>query len=1282
VRLARWLSILALGLLAVATPAWADDATRVASGLTRFRSFGSAEGLHNLVIVSITQDARGLLWIGSDDGVSSYDGERFSHFGLDRGLASTAILVLGVAPDGNVCAGSDTGLVCWDGKQFSRAGTEGVPRAAVYSIVAAHGRLWVGTVDGLYVRDAGARFARATGWPGTGPVKALWVDAQGVVAGDRSKVLHSAGDGVWHELSSIGLAGDHIDAVLRDRAGALWIRSALHLWRLSPGALRAEDLSAGLPSGYDNVETPGGMANGPHGEVLLGSDVGVVVRDGDRWHVIGRSAGLPSPGARTLFVDREGVTWVGSVGLFQERGGGLLERYDVSNGLPGDVAWSIARDREGTLWVGTNRCLARMRGARWECWPGSEQRVVRSFVFPPQGGVFLGGAPSDLLYIDPAGRAVSIGAELEHPAEHAILAIKIGPEGDLWVATKIGLFRLPGAVPGPLERVTIAGIPTGAKYNSLIVAGGRLWAASTYGIAVRDRGTWHVYGTADGFRSAAMRYLVHTHDDEYCVAYNEAIGVTCFAVNGLAVSKLRNLDVADGLITGSVYFLGADRRRRLWIGTGDGVDVVTPRGIDHVSESDGLAGNDSAANAFFEDTDGSLWFGSTGGVSHLHAEHYDGPPSPPRALVRAGRLGPQIVHERESAELQTSHDRNALSVELGSDRLADADRVEYQVRLSPLEPEWSAALVRQARYPALLPGVYRFEARARVGTGAWGPSATLAFVVHPAWWQSRWFVGLACLAIAIVIAVAFTWRQRAVLRRRTRQLNEEATADLRALLELVPDLISVHRDGKVIYSNLAARRIYGLGGDSETAGLGDRIHPDDRARVAEVLQPPGGASWSSPLVELRVRDDDGGWRTCELSGVRLELAGQAVLVASGRDVTERHRLRAQLLVSDRMASLGTLAAGIAHEINNPLAYVLGNLAMMKEALASPDDQGPELAAAIHDATDGAQRVRKIVQGLRSFSHAGEETRVHLEIPELLRAAIRLTANEVRHRAQLVCELGTTPKIVADDGRLTQVFINLIVNAAHAIPEGRSDANRITVRTRSDDRGHAVVEIEDTGRGMSPEVQARAFDPFFTTKEVGSGTGLGLAICHGIIGALGGQIAIESVEARGTVVRVVLPPAVVPEIVVAPTATVTQMTRPRRLRILIVDDEPLVGDMLARVLRRDHEVVVASCGAAALVQITAGPRFDAIVSDVMMPNMTGIELLDALVRVDPDQARRLIFLSGGVFTPQTRARLDALGTLQLEKPIGTKELRRAVLSIAEGSDADASPVAAPATSMVG
>jgi PAS domain S-box-containing protein len=878
-------------------------------------------------------------------------------------------------------------------------------------------------------------------------------------------------------------------------------------------------------------------------------------------------------------------------------------------------------------------------------------------VFAPQGGIFVGGAPADLVYIDPAGHATTLAVDPGAATDRTILALALGPEGDLWVATRLGLYRLAGARPGPLERVEVPGVSTDARFSSLLVADGRLWSATPNGIVVLDHGHWNLFDVRAGFRASAMRYLVRSHGHRMCVAYAEAIGVTCFETDGRTVSNLEHISTADGLATGMVYFLGEDRQQRLWIGTGDGVDVVTPQGIDHFSAADGLAGDDAAATAFFADSDGSLWLGATGGASHVHAERYTGPLQPPRVVVRDGRLGDQVLREG----LETTHDQNALALEFSADSLADPERIEYQVRLLPLEHKWSASHLRESRYPALLGGDYTLEVRARIGAGAWGPTATLGFHVRPAWWQTGWFLVAVGALVLLALAGIFALRQRVVLSRQTRRLNEESAATVRLLLELVPDLITVYRGEDLIYMNHAARRLFCSSAPYDAGAFAARVHPDDCARREAMLQRArvAAAGETPEMLEVRIRDGEGTWRICEVSCARIELAGTPAIVVSGRDVTERNRLRSQVLVSDRMASLGTLAAGIAHEINNPLTYVMGNLELIAETVAAgkPD----ELASAIRDATDGAQRVRTIVQGLRSFSRSEEERRVPLDLSEVLEATLRLTANEVRHRAQLAVELGVTPKVVADAGRLTQVFINLVVNAAHAIPEGKSAANLITVRTRTDTEGRAVVEIVDTGLGMSAEVMARAFDPFFTTKGVGSGTGLGLAICHGIVSALGGDITIESAIDRGTVVRVVLPsaPVTAPVVVVAPPVVpAAAETR----RVMVVDDDVLVGETIARLLRRDHEVVVASCGEEALAHIQAGEWFDAIVSDVMMPNMTGLELLEHLVTLAPEQSRRLLFLSGGVFADETQARLEELGTVQLDKPINGRDLRAAVASV--------------------
>jgi PAS domain S-box-containing protein len=1238
----------------------------VARGQVRFRSFGTADGLRNLVVVSIAQDHSGLLWLATDDGAYRYDGQQMTHYGVRDGLPAMGVRVLGVAPDGALCAGTRDGLACWDGGRFTKAGTEGLPPVWIQALAAGPDSLWAGTSAGLYVRRGTGPFTRV---PGLAPheTKAIWVDAEGVVIGDGEVLRIGDGRGAWREVGAeAGLAEERIDAVVRDRDGALWIRSVHHLWILRRGADRVEDWSAGLPSGSDLSGVTCGMVVAPWGDVLVGSDRGIAYRRGARWQLIDTSVGFPSREARTLFVDREGTVWIGALGLYQWMGRGLVSRHDPASGLPGDVVWSMARDQTGVLWAGTGQCLARIRDDRWACLPGTQLGSVRSFVLAPGGGTFFGGAPAELGYVDPTGAVRELALPGDGVADRHILALALGPDRALWIASTHGLFRLPGAVPGPIERVTVPGMRPEARFISLMTSGDELWTAGDEGLAVRGARGWQRFDRASGLRGTAMRYVIRRIDGRTCVTFTDIDGLTCFRYDGVDLRERHDLSVPDGLTSGRVYFIGEDRQARLWVGTGDGVDIVTPSGVDHLDETDGLVGNDSAARSFFEDLDGSVWLGASNGVSHVRAQYYRGPPDAPRTVLLGGTLGNKPISTAPGATAQAPHDLNSVNVSFAADGFLNPRRIEYQVRLSPLETEWSATRLREARYPALPPGGYRLELRARTGAGTWGPAAVLPLEILPAWWQTRWFYALVGLvALAALAGLVGVW-QRALWRRRARQLHQRSDASFRELIESMPDIVTVYRERRLFYMNQAARELLGLTDDSWRGGqLIERLHPDDLALAADLFRGGGGAH----NIELRMRGGDGSWRNCELSSRRIALGDGAVMVVSGRDVTERHRLRAKLVLSDRLVSLGTLAAGIAHEINNPLAYVTANLEVVAESLDEEVDGGEVHAdrkAAIADAREGAERVRKIVRGLRSFSRYEEEKRVPLALPDVIDAAIRLTGNELRHRAVLVRDLAPTPLVLGDDGRLAQVLINLLVNAAHAIPEGHTDANEIVVRTHTDAQGRAVIEIEDTGRGMPPEVAARAFDPFFTTKAVGEGTGLGLSICHGIVTGLGGTIAIESGRERGSVVRVVLPAApadtAVPEAV-----TAADHSAPiRRRHVLVVDDDPRVANAIKRMLSSDHELTLASCGAEAIDHVAAGVRFDAIVTDVMMPNMTGIELFDQLAAVAPDQAARVIFLSGGVFTPQTQARLEAAGNIQLQKPVSAQELRASVADVARAA----------------
>jgi PAS domain S-box-containing protein len=374
------------------------------------------------------------------------------------------------------------------------------------------------------------------------------------------------------------------------------------------------------------------------------------------------------------------------------------------------------------------------------------------------------------------------------------------------------------------------------------------------------------------------------------------------------------------------------------------------------------------------------------------------------------------------------------------------------------------------------------------------------------------------------------------------------------------------------------------------------------------------------------------------------------------------RAQEQLVFADRMAAVGTLAAGVAHEINNPLSFVVANVdTALEEIHAMNGSSWPallEVEKMLLDARLGADRVTKIVRGLKTFSRSSEERPHVVDLVPVLQLSIEIAANQIRQCASLITEFGPVPLVEADDARLGQVFVNLLMNAAQAFPGARAEGNEICVATSTDARGRAVVEVKDTGSGIAPALLSRVFDPFFTTKPVGTGTGLGLSITHTIVTGMGGDIAVESALGKGTTFRLALPPAgsFAPS---TPTSKGSSKSpAARRGTVLVVDDEPDVCSAMRRVLRQ-HDVIVANDGRTALELLATGKVFDVVLSDLMMPNMSGMALFKAIAERYPELAPKVIFITGGAFTAEAHAFLDAVRNERLAKPFNSGELQKMV-----------------------
>jgi two-component system NtrC family sensor kinase len=357
-----------------------------------------------------------------------------------------------------------------------------------------------------------------------------------------------------------------------------------------------------------------------------------------------------------------------------------------------------------------------------------------------------------------------------------------------------------------------------------------------------------------------------------------------------------------------------------------------------------------------------------------------------------------------------------------------------------------------------------------------------------------------------------------------------------------------------------------------------------------------------------------------------------------------------------MASLGVLTAGIAHEINNPLTYLSLNLAVL-ERLVPAARRDPrrldDIELRLAEVRDAAERVSAIVRDLSAFARPPEGDRTLVDFGEVVHSGLKLVRNELHHRAVVDLDIGDTPPVVADAGRLVQVVVALITNALQALPDSPGDEPpRVRVQTCTEDAG-AILTVTDSGPGVSPSIAARIFEPFFTTKPVGEGTGLGLSVVHGIVRRLGGTVTFASRPGE-TTFRIWLPAAGV-ETAPSPGDPLPppQLTG---LKILVIDDEELIGAAMQAALPAGQEVEVVTSTEEALDRALSG-HHDLILCDLMMPGMTGMDLFEQVKRRAPERARRFVFMTGGAFTRRASEFLAEGDLPCIAKPFDLDELSR-------------------------
>lgn len=469
---------------------------------------------------------------------------------------------------------------------------------------------------------------------------------------------------------------------------------------------------------------------------------------------------------------------------------------------------------------------------------------------------------------------------------------------------------------------------------------------------------------------------------------------------------------------------------------------------------------------------------------------------------------------------------------------------------------------------------------------------------------------------------------------------------MRSLLEGLPDAVFVIDEGIVVHCNPAAYRItVGPPIGRPFASLLQHGEPPELD-----AQPNAGAR-EAKRAELTFRAEDGEPRGAETLWMPIEFEGRVAHLCVARDRTEQRRLEANMAHADRLSTVGVLAQGVAHELNNPLTFVTMNVRELVTSLASTTPIEGELRAELlesaREAADGSARMARIVSDLQGLART-EEQLVPMDLGGVVERCLALARAQMRSGVRVHKTLRAIPNVYGDDGRMTQVVLNLLINAVQALPDR---AGNIWVETRC--KGEvATLEVRDDGVGIDPRVRERVFEPFVTTKPVGDGTGLGLFVCHQYVTECGGKLEALDAPEGGARMRVTLRLAREEGPIFSNDAAHARSSRDTP-RLLIVDDEPMIRESLARAMTADVEL--AGGAQAALTLLREGHRFDLILCDLMMPGRGGRWLHAALRREFPELLPTFCVITGGAVEPEDARFLRERKPPLLRKPFSTDDV---------------------------
>ena len=772
-----------------------------------FHNFGVTEGLNNLAVRQIYQDRVGFIWVSTENGIFRYDGERFEAFGPEQGIPSTSGAAFGDAPDGSLLVGGDFGLYQLSGNHFEKLPVVFKTVSWAQGIQSdGKGHTFIGTDSGLvelysepgHDGFAVRRFPQAPGTSGPGAY-GVSVDGDILWYGCGEELCRVDRDRTTVFGRESGLPDRVLLRIQRDRDGNLWVRAQnAGVFVLPAGQTRFRRPDAPIPGSEMGL-----VATDADGRILIPSPDGLLIQEQKGWQKIDRSVGLRGV-VYAAFEDRQHSLWIGLAGrgLVQWRGYLEWESYSPASGLASDIVYEILPRTDGSLWVATEgglfRGTGRQSGISWKKVAGLVGFPVHSLQMAPGGDLWIGTETRGVARIHARTGSVQWFGQEQGLSGKAAYTLRFDREQRLWIATEAGLF----VARAPYQKFSrITELPTTRFWAIAEGTDGTIWVGGAGGLFGYSAGRWKNWTRADGLSNQEVLSLGAGADGTMWIGYRHGGGIDRIHPQpvGIAIEKGVQRRGSDGL----AYFLEFDASGRLWVGTERGVDMWDGSRWSHYDARDGLAWDDCNLNAFAEEADGTVWIGTSGGLSRFKPRPRT-PIAAPEVVFTKLVMGRTDVFGQRNPSLGIHS--NALIARYAAPNAPHQNGIVFRYRLEGANSTWTETAQRDLQFAELTPGAYRLEIEARDSDGVWsGHRAEFPFEILTPWYWTWWFVG-ACGLIPVSVVLGFLRLRMLAAQRREQELQrivEEKTADLRRVNEDLLRLSSVDS-----LTGLANRRVF------------------------------------------------------------------------------------------------------------------------------------------------------------------------------------------------------------------------------------------------------------------------------------------------------------------------------------------------------------------------------------------------------------------------------------------------------------------------------------------